>query len=93
VTAATAAKDYPRAECDSCQAAIIWCITVNAKAMPVDYEPAGGGNIALSWRGGKILAEVLSVTRQATRVRGTLRTSHFVTCPDARTFRRRRTAA
>ncbi|NUT31493.1 MAG: hypothetical protein HOV79_00310 [Hamadaea sp.] len=87
---AVAAADYPRAECESCYAPIIWTVTVNAKPMPVDFEPANDGNVALSWMNGKVVATVLGVARQATRTPGTLRKSHFATCPDRDQWRRRR---
>jgi hypothetical protein len=89
---AVAASEYPRETCRSCPALIIWAVTVNGKAMPVDAEPVDGGNVALRWTEGKVYAEVLSVTRQATRVRGTLRMSHHATCPQGGAWRKRRAA-
>lgn len=80
-------SDWIRDECDSCHAPIIWATTTNAKKMPVDYEPSEQGNIALQPGGLGPLAIVLSVAKQFGR-KG-LRTSHFVTCPDAKTWRSR----
>jgi hypothetical protein len=86
---ATAARDYPRAECDSCQASVIWTITTNAVAMPVDYEPSDGANIALEWRAGKVMSRVVKTALAFGRT--DLRTSHFATCPNAAQHRRKRT--
>jgi hypothetical protein len=80
--------DYPTGECKSCTAPVIWAVTTLGKPMPVDPEPAEGGNVALSWRAGHVLAEVLSVTKQFGRTG--LRKSHFATCPDAAAHRKRR---
>jgi hypothetical protein len=76
--------DFTRAECASCAAPIIWAVTAKAKRMPVNFEPGPAGNVVLEWRGGPVpLARVVSVPRDG------LRTSHFVTCKDAKSWRRR----
>jgi len=85
------AADYPRAECDSCQAGVIWTVTTNAVAMPVDYEPAAGGNLRLEWRNGKVLSSVVKPSLAYGRT--DLRTSHFATCPQAAQHRKRRRAS
>lgn len=75
--------------CRSCEEPIIWAVTTNARPMPVDAEPAQtGGNIALDYKGPDAppLARVLSVAQRFGR---RLRTSHFVTCPQAGQWRRR----
>jgi len=81
-------SDYIRAQCDSCQADIIWTVTASSGArMPVDYEPTPKGNIALRPGPGAPIATVLSVAKQFGRKE--LRTSHFATCPDAARHRKR----
>lgn len=41
------AKGKKRASvCHSCAAAVVWCI-LEGKRQPLDYLPAGGGNVAL----------------------------------------------
>lgn len=85
---------WPIAECDAsnCRAPIVWAVTQNAKRMPVDVQPSPVGNIALRFTGGPVpLAAVLDKTRAFGR--RDLRTSHFATCPEGPSFRRRRTAS
>ncbi len=78
-------SEWTRDECESCHAPIIWAVTTRAKRMPVDFEPSGNGNISLQQVGLAPLAVVLSVAKQFGRK--DLRTSHFVTCPDAKAWR------
>lgn len=80
--------DYQRDECESCREPIIWTVTTNAIAMPVDYEPSEGGNLRLERRGGKVLSSVVKSTLAFGRT--DLRTSHFATCPHAAQHRRKR---
>lgn len=80
-------SDWIRDECDSCREPIIWATTTNAKAMPVDYEPSDNGNISLQPGGRGPLAIVLGATKRFGRK--DLRTSHFVTCPDSKSWRKR----
>ncbi len=79
--------EFVRDECESCHEPIIWAVTTNAKRMPVDFEPSTGGNVALRPGAPAPIADVLSVTRQFGRT--DLRTSHFATCVDAKTWRKR----
>lgn len=88
---------YTIAACGSCNAAVIWAETANGRRMPVDAVPVPhGGNVELSPRpGGGATAVVLSAV-EAGRVQGSLfpdtsrvlRCSHFVTCPQADTWRK-----
>lgn len=81
-------SDFITAPCQSCSAPVIWTVTTSGKPMPVDPEPAADGNVALSWRAGHVLAEVLSVAKQFGRTG--LRKSHFATCPDGPSWRKTR---
>lgn len=80
--------DYPRDECDSCHAGVIWTVTTNAIPMLVDYEPSDGGSLRLERRGGKILSSVVKPSLAFGRT--DLRTSHFATCVHAPKWRRKR---
>ena len=72
-----------------CQAEIVWALTEKAKRMPVDAKPSPRGNIALRDTGGSVpIAAVLSADKAFGRT--DLRTSHFATCCDAPSFRRRK---
>lgn len=74
--------------CESCAAPVIWTTTENAKAMPVDADPVAGGNLALTAVPGQNpLSKVLSVRQQFGR--SGLRKSHFATCPDGPSWRKR----
>jgi hypothetical protein len=74
--------------CRSCDARIIWARTTGDRAMPVDADPVDGGNIELSWQGHRVVA---TVTTAPTLFGPALRTSHFMTCPDADKWRATRT--
>jgi hypothetical protein len=79
--------DFKVDECNSCSARVIWAVTTRAATMPVDAEPAQGGNVQLEHRGEGTtpLARVLSPAQQFGKAG--LRRSHFVTCPDAKSWR------
>ena len=83
-------------QCRSCGADILWAKwPTSGKSMPVDAVPdmrppdKGGGGLVLTLHGGeygKLLLEKFDVARHdAKRNRYT---SHFQTCPDAKTHRR-----
>lgn len=80
-------SDWPQDQCDTCHAPIIWTHTTNAKRMPVDYEPSPQGNIALRPGGMGPVSVVLSIAKQFGRKN--LYTSHFMTCPEANSWRKR----
>lgn len=73
--------------CRTCSnSEIIWAMTKNDKAIPVDVEPDPlKGNIELVDTGTVIRANVLKPSTG----RNDLRTSHFATCPRASEWRRR----
>lgn len=81
------------ATCGSCGAPVIWAATVHGRAMPVDAEPSGMGNVALG-RGsdGKLVATVLAGDALLSRrfAGEPLYLTHFATCPDAADHRRRK---
>jgi hypothetical protein len=83
--------DFRRTTCESCGAAIIFAVTPRAKNMPVDAEPTADGNVQLVSHGPDVppLARVLTVAQQFGK-KGTLRRSHFASCPDAKSWRRPR---
>lgn len=78
---------------DSCKcgAPIIWTKTTTGKAMPVDAYPSDDGNVVLERVGPTVLAFVYSTTAAARVMTpaAPLHKSHFATCPDAASFRRK----
>lgn len=64
--------------CRSCGARITWLLTSKGKSMPVDAEPAAGGNLQIGDDG------VVTVVKagEGTHV------SHFATCPSAAAHRK-----
>jgi hypothetical protein len=78
-------------KCHSCGASILWARTLSKKQMPLDAEPIATGNVvlvkhvdghevAVYLSGGNL--EFYSDIKERYR-------SHFSTCPDAKTWRRR----
>lgn len=83
---------YLNDECRSCKKPIIWAVTEAGKRMPVDVESSALGNVRLRERDGDVpLAVVLKPAEMFGKTG--LRTSHFVTCPDAADWRRKRVPA
>jgi hypothetical protein len=52
--------------------------------MPIDYEPAPGGNLRLRVEHGETVVDVVSPD-----ARTQLHRPHFATCPDAESWRKR----
>lgn len=76
----------PLQRCRSCGAAIIWARTQKGKAIPVDPEavnPPATGNILLVANNGTLMAKVGPPAPG-------LRKAHFVTCPSADRWRKRK---
>lgn len=71
--------------CKTCQAPIIWTVTVKGKRMPVDAEESPDGNVQLHYAGDSIKAQVLAAHKlHIARLSGArLHLSHFVTCAQA----------
>lgn len=88
--AVEAPRPFPVEDCRSCKKPVIWAKTERGKAMPVDAEPSTDGTVSLRWGhdGSTVLASVPS--RHLAFGRRDLRKSHFATCKDAGTWRRRR---
>lgn len=81
-------SEYTIDSCRSCNAQIVWAVTIGGKRMPVDAMPSADGTVALLERAGMApLATVLSVTKRFGRK--DLRTSHFAHCRDAGSWRNR----
>lgn len=77
--------------CTACGAVIRWVITIGDRRMPLDVDAHEDGNVVpVVVDGGLIRARVLTgaeLPAQQTAYR-----AHFVTCPQASEFRRRKTA-
>jgi hypothetical protein len=71
--------------CRSCEAPIIWTITATGSRMPVDAKPGPNGTIVLFERDGKVRSASIAGRGSAFE----LFTSHFATCPQATTRRKR----
>lgn len=72
-------------QCRSCGASIVWVVSSNDKAMPV--EPATDGNLVLDDTSGR--AHVARIAGLFDGGKKRYR-SHFVTCPHADTHRKRK---
>lgn len=80
--------------CKSCGATIIWIKTAAGKSMPCDAEPLtyrtnpNGAAVIVTPNGETLKADLEERPEKATGI-GYI--SHFATCPNAATHRRRRT--
>jgi hypothetical protein len=74
--------------CRSCQAPIVWATTEDRKSMPVDASTDPAGNVVLARVAGEVRVTVLD--QDALFGDGVRRKSHFATCPDADSWRSRR---
>ena len=73
-------------KCKSCLAPILWTQTEKGRMMPVDAEPATGGNIQLMDRGDELpLAQYHTVKAPGIRYHK----SHLATCPHAHQHRKK----
>lgn len=82
-------KPFPVQECLSCKKPVIWTRTERGgKPMPVDADPTGDGNVALRWAPDGTITAWIPKPHLAFGRRD-LRKSHFATCKDAGTWRRR----
>ena len=79
------------ARCRTCTREILWALTERGKPIPIDPEPRPDGNIVLGGFGGveDRVAHVLGAEETTSEPRYV---SHFATCPQAETHRRRRAA-
>jgi hypothetical protein len=88
LVAADPIADLPRVRCKGCDEWMVWLLTTQGRAMPLDPDPVPNGNIVIVRDGGGgLLAEVLR--RTDTPAPGTPRyQSHFSSCPERARFRR-----
>lgn len=78
------------ANCRSCKAPIIWCLTSSGKKMPVDADPSEAGTFYLEGDDVQPVARHVRGFEGPIHERGELHTSHFATCPQAEQFKGRR---
>jgi hypothetical protein len=80
--------------CRSCEAPILWAFTESGKLMPVDYEPRWDGNIGLRFcrNSGRryLVAVYLTQADLHSRLWPERFVSHFVSCSDSDSWRRRK---
>ena len=75
--------------CSSCGAKILWALTEKGARIPVDPDPRLDGNLLLYRRpDGSLLARYLSGESAPPGQRRYV--SHFVTCPNAKTHRKKK---
>jgi hypothetical protein len=76
-------------KCESCQADIVWAHTEKGKMMPLDAEPSPVGRLRKITiePDGAPLVHHLTMKEIPTNTARTY-VSHFVTCPDADSWRR-----
>lgn len=86
-------------KCRSCKTKVIWCETITGKRMPVDAEPVADGNLRLLPRDGGFNRVVAPLALYANQI-ATFKdwesavskeryVSHFATCPDKASWRKR----
>lgn len=75
--------------CRSCGAEIFWATTAAGRAMPIDPTPTPDGNVIIQRRDGRIGATVLAAGAAPASPQEPRYTSHFATCPNASSHRRR----
>lgn len=88
--------------CSSCSAPIVWAQTLGKdgkrvrrddgkgwKSMPVDWQPSLEGNVQLFDRPGEGIVCKVYRNPAAAPPDAKLRTSHFATCPNATTHRKK----
>jgi len=68
--------------CRSCGADILWVVTVNGKAMPLDPDPVEDGNVTVEGGIATVLGPLEAVSEPVLYV------THFQGCPDADEWRR-----
>lgn len=88
----TADPAVETATCAGCGAPIRWVITMGEKRMPIDPETHEDGNVVpRTLPDGRVRAQVL--TGERLPAQEPAYRSHFVTCPKAPDFRRRKSLA
>ena len=73
--------------CRTCQARVFWAMTPAGKRMPIDAAAHPEGNLVTSRdKAGGVLAQPYDEAKHGRAIR---RTSHFATCPEGTTWRKR----
>ncbi len=72
------------AACRTCEAPVLWAETAAGKKMPLDAVPVPTGTMAY------VHGKCWPVTAEDRKLHRELYTSHFVTCPHAGDWRRRK---
>jgi hypothetical protein len=80
-----------RCKSDRCAASIVWCETVNGKRMPLDEASSPEGKWRMEDEGCKV-PTALYVPADERKNRDDLHESHWGSCVDADTFRKKATA-
>jgi hypothetical protein len=76
-------------KCKACSAPILWAETSSGKKIPIDAAPVANGNVVLYDGPGS--GKLLAFTTLEARAKATeLFQSHSASCPEPKTFRRRR---
>ena len=78
-------------KCESCQAPIVWGVTINNKPIPLDAKPSTEGNIMLGLRDGKPPLALYQIKQVLLKLRENgelLYTAHFANCPHAKQWRK-----
>lgn len=88
-------SNSPRERCRSCKKPILWALTENGRRIPIDPEPVENGNILLQHRPANIPLAVYQTKEMlaALHEHGGLQQyrlylSHFVSCPQAKGWRK-----
>jgi hypothetical protein len=71
--------------CRSCQAPVRWVRTEGGRAMPLDPEPVDAGNVVIVREGPPPVVRYVAADEEP----GPRFTSHFATCPDAPSWRKK----
>lgn len=76
--------------CDGCGAPILWALSSNGKRMPIDPDPHPDGNVEVEFLGAEgPVARVLKRGQLPWPGDKPLYRTHFASCPDAMSFRRK----
>jgi hypothetical protein len=76
--------------CASCRAPVLWATNVTSgRRNPIDPRPTEGGNVKLTVGPAALVYEVPPAGERH-KLAGTLHISHFVTCPNATSHRKKR---
>ena len=79
-------KEFPRKECRSCHAPIIWTWTDKGGKAPMDAQPSPAGTFSIGWTTDHPGPHSWYVPADL-RNGELLHTNHFATCPDAESYR------